>query len=272
MTAAYDARRDKLVLFGTVLVDWNAQWSNLQPTLWEWDSTNGWVSRVVQGTIERGCRILFDSQRGVVTRISGLPVSVAEWDGGNSWQTILPVTQPLPSQSATGYVTYDSFRGHGYVTLRDTSGYVGYSYGSVNPPRFEPLGAGCPGSLGEPALRLTKNWTRAWLGRSMSVDLTNLPLSAGFVAIGWSDQRQGAINLPLSLAPYGMPGCFARVALDLVAFVSGNNNAATLTLAIPSNTALVGAVLYQQGYSIDPGANAAGLTVSNSIRFTIGQL
>jgi hypothetical protein len=104
------------------------------------------------------------------------------------------------------------------------------------------------------------------------VDLTNLPTSTGFVVVGWSNTSAGPFALPLSLAPYGMPGCFARVATDLLCFVSGSNGTATLTMPVPSDGALVGLPLHQQGLSIDPAANAAGLAVSNSVRVTVGSL
>jgi hypothetical protein len=135
------------------------------------------------------------------------------------------------------------------------------------------MGSGCSGSAGEPSLRLTQNWTRAWLGQILSIDLTNLPAaSTGFVALGCSNTNAGAIPLPHSLTPYGMPGCFARVSTDDIRVVTGNNGTATLTMPVPMSSALIGVVLYQQGFSIDPAANAAGLAASNSVRITIGSL
>ena len=43
-------------------------------------------------------------------------------------------------------------------------------------------------------------------------------------------------------------------------------------MPVPVSPALIGAILFQQGYSIDPGINALGMTASNSVRVTIGRL
>ncbi len=276
LTSAYDARRDKLVVFGTALVDWqNAVFSDFRPDLWEWDSANGWVSRsVLQGSVERAAQLYFDSQRGVLTLITGYPgpLRIAEWDGGPSWLQIIPQTPLLPGINGVGSGSFDDVRGRFYVGLHGLNTSWANAYGSVNPPDFQPLAPGCNGTLGQPTLRLTHNWTRAWLGRSLSVDLSNLPLSAGIVALGWSDQQHGSTTLPLSLTPHGMPGCFARVAPDSVYFVTGAGNTATLALPVPNNPNLMGLTFYQQGWSFDPAANPTGMTTSNSARLTIGRL
>ena len=47
---------------------------------------------------------------------------------------------------------------------------------------------------------------------------------------------------------------------------------ASLAMAVPVHPSLVGILLYQQGVSLDPGFNPAGLTVSNAVRVTIGSL
>ncbi len=69
-----------------------------------------------------------------------------------------------------------------------------------------------------------------------------------------------------------MPGCQARVSNDLLCPVVGANGTARLSMAVPSDNALVGAVFYEQGISLDPLANAAGIAVSNAVRVTIGRL
>lgn len=277
LSAAYDSRRDKLVLFGSAFFHFGVQqFMNVQPDLWEWDTTNGWVHRTVTGGVMyQNALLFFDSQRGVITSLTTYPnpLHAAEWDGGSSWQPLVPVTPIARPSLWLGFSTaYDTVRGQASVTFTDLIGSIPYVFRTLNPARFEVLGPGCAGSAGEPTLRLTHNWTRAWLGRTLSVDLANLPQSAGLVAIGWSDRQTGAFALPLPLAQFGMPGCFARVSTDLVCLVTGAGGRATLTLPVPVHPSLVGVALYQQGVSIDPGFNAAGLTVSNSVRVTVGSL
>jgi hypothetical protein len=277
LSAAYDARRDKLVLFGRAFFDWSlSQYTNIQPDVWEWDATNGWVNRTLSGGVMyQRAHLFFDSQRGVLTSFTKYfnPLHVAEWDGGASWQAVTPITSITQPTLILGYsLTYEASRGQAFVTFVDVSSVIPHAYRTVNPARFEVIGAGCAGSVGEPTLRLTHNWTRAWLGRALSVDLAILPQSVGFVATGWSDQRAGAFTLPLPLDPFGMPGCFARVSTDAISLVAGSGGCATLSMQVPVDPSLVGAVFYQQGVSLDPGFNAAGLTVSNAVRVTIGSL
>ncbi len=271
--SVYDARRDKLVLYGSAWFDWNAsQYSNLQPDLWEWDATNGWVTRSVAGTIGPDLQLHFDSQRGVVTKVQGIPAQTEEWDGGGAWIPITPTSSPSPALGARRFGAFDAQEGVLYIGFGDSNTDVAYTYGSVNPGTFGTLAPGCPGALGEPTLALTHNWTRAWMGRALSVDLHNLPQSIGFLVTGWSNQRAGAFLLPVGLATFGMPGCHARVSTDLIVPVAGASNTATFTLPVPQNSALLGATLYQQGFAIDPAANVAGLTASNAVRVTIGRL
>jgi hypothetical protein len=277
LSAAYDARRDKLVLFGSAFFDWSlSQYTNIQPDVWEWDATNSWVNRTVSGGVMYvNAQLFFDSQRGVLTSFTTYPqpLHVAEWDGGASWQPVTTVASVArPTLWLYHSLTYDSRRGRALVSLMDVQGTIPYAYVTVNPARFEVLGPGCSGSAGEPTLRLSHNWTRAWLGRTLCTELANLPQSVGIVVVGWSNQQAGAFTLPLPLDSFGMPGCSARVSSDAVYFVMGSGGRATLTMPVPVNPSLVGMALYQQGVSVDPGCNAAGLTVSNSARVTVGSL
>jgi len=159
-----------------------------------------------------------------------------------------------------------------FTTCGDSVTLAGYAYRTVSPATFTVTGPGCTGSLGEPTLRLTHNWTRAWLGGTLSVDLTNLPQSSGFVVIGWSASSAGAFALPLSLSQFGMPGCLARVSFDETRFLAGSNQTVTTTLPVPLSNALLGLSFYQQGYAIDPAANAAGLVAGNAVQITVGRL
>lgn len=273
LNCAYDERRDKIALFGSAWYDWNnLQLSNMQPETWEWDTNGGWTPRAVQATVDYGMRMYFDSQRGVMTKIQGSPIAVAEWDGSAAWNPIAALGAPGTGLYANKYGAYDSARGILFLGVSSISVDIPFTYGTRNPPAFDTVAPGCSGTLGEPTLRLSRNWTRAWMGRSLSVDLVNLPQSAGFIVVGWSHLQAGAYQLPLDLTPYGMPGCHARVATDLIVPVTGQNQAATLVMPVPQNHALLGITLYQQGFALDPTANAAGLTAGNAVRITVGRL
>ncbi|MBK8098596.1 MAG: hypothetical protein IPK26_15910 [Planctomycetes bacterium] len=52
--------------------------------------------------------------------------------------------------------------------------------------------------------------------------------------------------------------------------VGVGNGVATRSLAIPSTVALAGVQIFQQGFAIEPGANAAGALASNGCEIIVG--
>jgi hypothetical protein len=276
LSCTYDERRGKIVLVGTGVSDVYGQITSPQPVVWEWDETSQWVQRSVGSTPTFSSGFLFfDSQRGVLTALvyaTAPPLQMYEWDGVNTWHQIAPLVMTPLNMGVERFLANDPVEGVVFTTCEDANGAVGYAYRTVSPATFSVTGSGCAGSLGEPTLRLTQNWTRAWLGGTLSVDLTNLPQSTGFVVIGWSATSTGAFALPLSLSQFGMPGCLARVSFDETRFLAGSNHVATTTMPVPLSNALLGLSFYQQGYSIDPAANAAGLVAGNAVRITVGRL
>jgi len=272
---AYDARRDKLVLFGSADALLEGGYLNATPTIWEWDSRQGWVSRSVgfPTIFTPSLQMVFDATRGTLIAWMATPARVIrafEWDGGASWSELL-VTPPQTYLFRSLTVGHDPMRGHSYTAFGDTdNNWAMFRLATVAPARFEPHGAGCPGSLGQSQLTLVHPWTRAWIGSTLEMRLSNLPQSAGLVILGFSDQRSGAIPLPAPLDLLGMPGCFARASLDVVCSVSGSGNEASLQVPVPPNPDIVGVPLFAQGCSFDPGFNRLGMTVSNSVRLTAG--
>jgi hypothetical protein len=133
------------------------------------------------------------------------------------------------------------------------------------------IGTGCPGALGTPSLTLSAPWTLPRLGDTLAVTLSGLPVNLGGLGMGFSDQVFAGSPLPLDLTPRGMPGCRVHAAPEATVFLVGQNHAAELSLAIPNATFLLGLAFYQQGFAVDPGANAAGLTLTNSMQGLIGR-
>lgn len=86
------------------------------------------------------------------------------------------------------------------------------------------------------------------------------------MVMGWSQYVPG-----LSLAPFGMPGCYAHVSLDNVAYVTGTGGEALWTLPIPYAPALVGVRFYNQAVILDAAAgNALGAVVSEAAVGLVG--
>ncbi|MBK8096898.1 MAG: hypothetical protein IPK26_07315 [Planctomycetes bacterium] len=272
LTMAYDARRDKVVLFGRATDRGDGFLYDFHPDLWEWDTAGGWVSRTAQWPFQALPNVmLFDSRRGTLIATEGVAAH-AEWDGGPAWQPLV-LTNPIPpALGVMRHAAYDAGLGVTMACVFNPAGpwIEGWKLGTVSQAEFDRAGDGCAGSLGEPALGLTRDWTRAWVGGTLSTEVTNLPYSGGFLVVGWSNTTAGAVLLPLVLTPYGMPGCHLRISLDSVYPLAGSAQRARQELPVPNLAALVGCVLYQQAFATDPAANAAGLTASNAVRITVG--
>jgi len=134
---------------------------------------------------------------------------------------------------------------------------------------YRSYGSGCSGTLGVPTLAAATG-SRPALGSTFTAVLGGLPLGAGIMVMGFSDTAQPPFTLPLELTPFGMPGC--RLLAEAVAsqFVLGAGNTASWAITLPTSTAYMGAVFFNQGFVLDPPANATGLTVTNGGKARLG--
>jgi hypothetical protein len=140
------------------------------------------------------------------------------------------------------------------------------------PPSYTPYGAGCPGSAGTPNLQaLAPTWPS--IGTTFTLQVGNVPAAPGlaFLAFGLSATSWNGNALPFALAAIGAPGCFVHASPDGALLLVAGGGAATLSVAIPDDRALLGTVLYHQALVLDPAAgNQLGGTVSNAARLVIG--
>jgi hypothetical protein len=70
--------------------------------------------------------------------------------------------------------------------------------------------------------------------------------------------------LPIDLTPLGMNGCLGHIRTDIVQVATAPNGSASFPLSIPWQPALVGVRFYQQALLPDPGANPAGMVLSDA--------
>lgn len=77
----------------------------------------------------------------------------------------------------------------------------------------------------------------------------------------------------LDATPYGMPGCFQYVGLDVsFVFVTGGNPTANQPITLPNMAGLLGLHFWCQSATFSPGQNALGVVSSNGIDLGIGNL
>jgi hypothetical protein len=128
-------------------------------------------------------------------------------------------------------------------------------------------GTGC----GSPALTISPG-ALPRINTTAQALLTNIPASLAFVDLGWSNTTTGIFALPLSLAPFGLPGCLLQQSLEASSLpvTSTGLNTATFSVPLPNNTGLLGLRVYLQGWAIAPGYNTGNLILSNGLEWLIG--
>lgn len=135
------------------------------------------------------------------------------------------------------------------------------------PPSTTRFGQGCAGTAGiatvEPDLD-------AQLCSRYRIRFTGMRLASSvFVFLGFSRSTYAGLPLPLPLDSIGMAGCTLLVSGELSVSIPTGTGAASWSLNIPGDTRLLGQRFYNQGFVIDPGANALGVVSTNAIEAEI---
>lgn len=271
MAMCYMASQQRTILFG----GWDP--TLVVPTYddtWTFDGVT-WTQVAVTGPrpLPRvDAQLVDDLSRGVVVLSGGMdPQSMAifsdTWEfDGTSWREVGSRVSPprtgfgMAFDLPSGRMVLFGGRTAG-TELRDDT----WEYGAS----WRPYGTSCQGSFGRPFLAGVE---APRIGGTAEARLSRLDPAAAFaiVAIGTSRTTWAFGPLPASLAPFGMPGCVAYTSAELFAVVGANAGTATWTWPVPNAPQLFGVQFFQQGLSIDPGANATGLVASNAGVGTLG--
>jgi hypothetical protein len=273
MAMAYHPTLQQVMLFGGA----RGQTQTASDETWIYDGV-AWTrinATGVRPSARVGATLVQHLGRGVCVLFGGRdPVTMEifndtwEHDGVN-WVKVDNVYGGIYPPRADVGITHDFVRDRlvafGGVTdntalLDDT-----WEYGA----QFQPFGMGCLGSAGVPAL---VGGLPGRIGTTCSVTITNLPPSSpfGYLAVGQSRTTWAHGNLPMQLPSFGMPGCRTYTSVDQIFTIPASGGTATWTCNVPNLPSLVGQALYLQGISLDPGVNAAGLTMSNAATLVIG--
>ncbi len=271
---AYDLGRNRIVMFGG---------ENGTPfnDTWEYDGVD-WTLRTPANAPSPRLHfgMTYDWSRAV-TVVAGGALNIYtgetgdtwEWDG-TDWNQRTPLsTVPARRNAAMTFLLSwnrsvlwgGGVGSNGVAVVNET-----WTYGGAAQATVTSRGQGCAGSAGVPSLAAA-NGQLPWLGSTWGASVTALPpTSAAVFVIGVDDASWNGAPLPLELSVFGMPGCHLQVRPDLALLVLGSNGSATLPIPLPANLVLLGVTFHLQAGSLDPLANAGGMTVSNALRATLG--
>lgn len=140
---------------------------------------------------------------------------------------------------------------------------LGFLLGNGN---FVARGSGCATSAATvPAI---SNAPSSWptLGQNFSFQVQKAaPGTLAFPMLGSSETTWGPFALPYDLTPLNATGC--QLWIDPLVTLQGSltdaSGAATTTVGVPNNTALIGGRLYSTWLSLDAAANGLGLVTSD---------
>ena len=253
----YDESRGVIVLFG----GWDQKNGNKYVNdTWEFDGKD-WteVKTTTLPQARHWHTMAYDRQRARVLLVGGGFVSDTWEYDGKDWR--LQQTSLSPTSQAESAAAFDWIRRkmvHFGGSNRGTTDNETWEYQGVELASYAGWGTGCPGSAGSALLSSTGT---PQLGKTLPIELGNLPASAGvaILFLGTSHVSWGKIPLPLGLQGLGMGTCQLEITPDLAFPTAATGGKANLPFPIPNVTALLGVVFYNQAMIPDAKANASGL-------------
>lgn len=257
---AYDELRGRAVFLGAT------------GGTWEWDGVTWQQATTTGPSYRHSFAMAYDDRRARTVVFGGIGSTFLgdtwEWDG-TDWTEVAVAGPPARGNHA---LAYDSSRGRivlfGGAALFPVV-FFGETWERSPPAAAVAYGNGC----GRPPLALSVVASAPpVVGSIAQAALAGIPSRAAFVAMGWSNATMGFVRLPMSLAPFGMPGCELLQSADALALpvTPVGPGAATFDFALPNWSALIGMHLYLQAWALAPGVNPGGAIVSNGIDWRIG--
>ena len=132
------------------------------------------------------------------------------------------------------------------------------------------------GSCGDPGAQPSLRWgtARPEVGTLFPMTVQNVPANSNLVLglVGFDTGSWLGVALPLDLGAAGMPGCVLQVdpVMPWITALPIASASAQWWLPIPGIGELIGVRFVAQALVDAPGANAAGLLLSNGVRGHIG--
>ncbi len=267
---AYDRARGEVVMFGGLGSN-----ATLLGDTWLWDGSD-WRAASGGPLPRSDFALAYDSARQRTVLFGGSTTTAIfgdtwDWDGA-SWLR----RAPRISCSPRSRVTLVEHRDRSQLLLIGGTDRLGrlmdtWLYHPQYPASHELYGRGCSGSAGVPQLQPSLGQL-PWQGDQYALQLSVLPPLGGIVCVlvGQSRSAFRGFNLPLNLAPYGMPGCELYASPEMTVPVANVGGNASLTFALPNHYIMLGLEFYSQALVLDSGANPTGVVLTNAVAGVIG--
>jgi hypothetical protein len=272
---AYDAARQTTVMFGGDAL----QSPYYLADTWTYDGSD-WLQQAPGPQSARyGHAMVYDSSRSLVVMFGGRDAASSlsylqdtwTWDG-TGWSPATTSYMPTPRRYHA--MSFDS--GRGSVVVHggdDASGWIG-TLGTWEARNWSPSATPYSSGCGNPALQaLPTPGSAPSIGSQVVTQIANTNNNIAFLAWGFSRTHAGPFPLPFPMDLYGLAGCWllqdCSGSSALAAQPNGANSAQHI-FSIPNSTQLVGLTIYTQAWASRPGANPAGIVVSNGVAMTIG--
>lgn len=266
--AAYDARRDRVVVFGGMSTNNRASATYSNET-WEWDG-DSWLQRFppVSPPARGWGKLTYDEARSRVVLYGGADAVNAfddtwEWDG-TTWSQQLPAASPPASYGHD--LTFDTAR---RLTIA-FGGFGTWDYGPVVPASLQSYGTGCTTSAGGPLALRPLPWAGPWLGERFEADFQYQPPGLGVFVWGFSNTFSLFGPLPMPLALFGSPNCNLAASTDATEILLPGTTRYT-SFVLPNHPSFLGAKMYGQVGFIDMGLPGTPPVTSNAFEMVFGQ-
>lgn len=250
---AYDEARRRTVIFGG-----SGRSFRLADT-WEYDGTD-WTNRTMANAPPSrwGHAMAYDTYREAVVLFGGTDIPKPthyrdnwEWDGQRWLETTPTGSRPRARWGHT--MAFDRifdrmvvFGGQGLNPGYDTWFYQSGRFSA----RFDTFGQGCGPA---PVCKLAAAYgSLPLLGKNFTMVASNLPTRATLALMTVGVRKTAGV----SLAPYGLPGCFLYHSLDLILGFPVASGTGRFSVMIPNQGSVLGAKVYLQA--------ASGRVVSNA--------
>ncbi|HLQ39314.1 MAG TPA: hypothetical protein VK348_16005, partial [Planctomycetota bacterium] len=272
---SFDPQRGRSVLHGG-----EGSTSGFFGDTWEWDGST-WMQMATAGPGPRITHAMtWNGSRGRTVLFGGVEQAVGyrsdtwEWDG-TAW-SLLDSGRPGPTPAAGPALAFDSARDRLIKCGgADTSGSYDASWCLTTlvpqAAAFVQYAASCSGPHGHLALSTVSNAPA--IGTSFPVWVNSLPdpvAGPAFLFFGFDTAQWNGTPLPLSLDPFGAPGCLVHAAPIASVPMSVGPGGGYANIAVPWDGNLLGLTFYLQVGAVIPGFNAAGFVLGDSFRAQIG--